>query len=433
MERCTACGSVTMAEDVVQALQSMDPEDVPPGVQAGEDTAETEEVDAARAAELAFLTAPLETEDVPTEWSELEPSTQVMDDITVTSEDAPTSVLSGGDLPFHLESQPPPPRRAQGPNTGDFLAPPMIFSIDDATENAPADPLGGGDDLFSLSEALAPPVPPEPLVSEQGPGPESDFDEERTRPAYPMSMETTLDPAVEIEPFRAERERRRQTRTYLAVSTLAVVIILAVGSQVLRSVDSADDQRPALSLSDAIGFLGIKADVDVSTAEAPADGSDTPDERTERTEPAEIEPEQVAVAPAPTMAAPASSGPAPTTIRVTRGPEPSGDGSASTAPPQKIVVSVAPSAPAPADFDELVRQGWSTVDGDPAAAQVLFENALRQRIGHPEASFGLGLALWRQGRKAGAVQHLCVAMRRGQEDTRREIEGMLRSEGLSCP
>ena len=115
MERCTECGTVTMAEDVVEALRSLDPEDIPPVRPSAEDTAETEEVDVERAAELGFLHAPLETDDAPTEWSEPEPGTEVMDEVTVASEDAPTSVSSDRDLPFHLESQPPPPRRARGP------------------------------------------------------------------------------------------------------------------------------------------------------------------------------------------------------------------------------------------------------------------------------------------------------------------------------
>ncbi|TNE92618.1 MAG: hypothetical protein EP330_01345 [Deltaproteobacteria bacterium] len=408
MEKCTQCGAVTMAES-----------------------------------ELEEVVRSLDTEDAPTEWAPVEGGTEVMDGMTLTSEDSPTAVGSTDELPFHVESQPPPPRRQRGPRTDEFFAPPMLtedwpalpnLSDNDRTEEAPrlTMPVVGSAlkgepavDLSSLREAAAPSPAPSMSSSAMGqmsaasaptPAPPSDFDDDVTRPAYPM--EGTLEPADEVGPYVLAREERAQTQLFLAVGGLAVIVILAVGAVAATTlVPARTAETPALSevITSSDGRVAVEV-------EEPSVADVLPPEP-KRKEP---------------------TGPV---IKVTKSEEPVAPVRGAVRRPVPVVVPVtaprptiqvtpkpAPSASASTgrSYSSLIQQGWSAVSSDPASAASAFRQALDLRVGDPEASYGLGYALWRQERQAEALPHLCLALRSGDEQTQREINGMLARSDLSC-
>jgi len=90
-------------------------------------------------------------------------------------------------------------------------------------------------------------------------------------------------------------------------------------------------------------------------------------------------------------------------------------------------------APAPkASAGALVDKGWSAVSGSPSKAMAYFEQALALKPGDAEASYGLGYALLQVGRGPEAKPHLCRALRNGSTQTKRDVQGMLGQNSMSC-
>ncbi|MCO4746516.1 MAG: hypothetical protein KC912_17095 [Proteobacteria bacterium] len=377
-------------------------------------------------ADLHEVVGELNTEDAPTDWAPTEEADRtVLQSLPAQASPDDETAIGGPDLPFSIESKPPPPKRSRAPEPVEFAAPPMLteefeyanLADVDRTEEAPklTMPVRGAAmtgepqiDLSSLREASAPPA------REMGPAPASDFNDEPTRPAYPM--EGTLEPADDVGHYMAERERRRQTWVFAAIGAVAIVLIVAATGTIsyLRVAAPADGSSTRPGLSEVISSSDGRVAVEV---EEPSVADMLP--------PA---PRAKAPAPAPeikiTRTAP-RVGP----TRVVRAPVPVAVPVTAPAP-----LSAATPAPAPSStgFASLLKQGWSSVSGDPASAVISFRSALDRRPGDAEASYGLGYALWRLERQSEALPHLCLALRSGGIDTQREVNGMLARSSLSC-
>lgn len=389
MDKCVQCGAVTLSEG-----------------------------------DLHDMVGALNTEDAPTDWAPVEAGTEVMDYGTVTSEDAPTSVANA-DLPFSVESQPPPPRRQATPTPEappvHFSAPPMLteeFELPtnladvDRTEEAPklTMPVTGGPalsaepriDLASLREAGAP--------AGATPADPDDFKGEVTRPAYPL--EGTLEPAEELGPYLLNRDDSRQTGTFLLMGVLAAIALLMVGLIGMGSYTQFQKERrggteaPALSevISSSDGRVAVEVE-EPSVADVLPPAPKAPIIKVSKTE---VPPTRGVV-----------RRPVPVVVPVTAS-------SGSTAP------APAPKPAAAGSYPSLLQQGWSAVTNDPSSAEASFSRALALRSGDPEASYGLGYALWRQDRQAEALPHLCTALGSSHLETQREVNGLLARSNLSC-
>lgn len=77
--------------------------------------------------------------------------------------------------------------------------------------------------------------------------------------------------------------------------------------------------------------------------------------------------------------------------------------------------------------------GWSQVERNPSTAAELFRRALRIKGGDGEATYGLGYALLKLGDASGATRYLCQASRIGGPSTRREVSGLIKTNGINCP
>lgn len=394
VDKCTSCGAVTLSE-----------------------------------AELHEVVSALSTEEAPTEWVPTEETERtVLQSLpTQASPDATTSVLGLGDadLPFHVESRPPPPKREHAPPVTHFSGPPMLtedfeapHNREDLTEEAPKltmpvrrSALVGEPqlDLSSLREASSPP-------RERGPAPASDFNETPTRPSYPL--EGTLEPADEVGSYLLDREDKRQKGAFATIGVVAIIAILGVVG-LMSYLGLVDSERGAvnggLGLSEVIstsdGRIAVEVD-EPSVAELlppePRRPTPAPEIKVSRTAPApRVGPTRVVRAAVPVVVPVTSPGPSPTSV-VAPTPKPSGG------------------------FASLVAEGWASVSGDPSSAVDAFSGALRYRPGDPEASYGLGYSLWRLDRQSEALPHLCLALRSGGVDIQREVNGMLARSSLSC-
>lgn len=101
------------------------------------------------------------------------------------------------------------------------------------------------------------------------------------------------------------------------------------------------------------------------------------------------------------------------------------------AEPSRTTVEFKPDAPAPSSWRSNIDRGWQLVEKRPAEAAEAFLSALRQQSNDPDANYGYGYALLKLGEKERARPYLCKA-RAGDEVTRREVAGLLKSNGLGC-
>jgi hypothetical protein len=153
--------------------------------------------------------------------------------------------------------------------------------------------------------------------------------------------------------------------------------------------------------------------------------------------------------PAPAPPAPAAepvpaAEPAPTTEPAPApAPEPAPAPAPEPAPAPAPAPEPAPAAPAPppqpapapraANAQATVDRGWRQVDAeDMWGAIALFDEALRASPGNAEAHYGLGYAYRQLDRPDESRRHLCSARPTATIETRREIDSLLRQNGLSC-
>jgi Flp pilus assembly protein TadD len=80
----------------------------------------------------------------------------------------------------------------------------------------------------------------------------------------------------------------------------------------------------------------------------------------------------------------------------------------------------------------LSRQGWNLVESNPSGAAEYFRRALQLRGGDADASYGLGYAMLKLHDRDGARQYLCQAIVTGDASTRREVSGLVKTNGLTC-
>lgn len=79
-----------------------------------------------------------------------------------------------------------------------------------------------------------------------------------------------------------------------------------------------------------------------------------------------------------------------------------------------------------------MNQGWANADSDVGAAKAAFKAALDQAPGNVDANYGYGYVLIKSGQPAAAKPYLCVGLKRGDTDTKREAQGFLSRNGLTC-
>ena len=133
------------------------------------------------------------------------------------------------------------------------------------------------------------------------------------------------------------------------------------------------------------------------------------------------------VAPEPAPAEPA--------LEAAAGGEP-GEGAAGPDAPEESEEAVEPApAPKPAPVDPvrvLIQKGWAVASRTPSEGAERFREALELAPRHPEASYGLGYCLLKQGDLEGARQHLCVARTSSKPDIRRDVDALLANNGMTC-
>ncbi len=203
----------------------------------------------------------------------------------------------------------------------------------------------------------------------------------------------------------AARRAQRNRMVMLAVVAVAALLLLAGGG---------------IYATGLLGDGGGGADGDGDLTAAPAT---EPAPKPEAAPAAGSDDEKAAAAPAaePALAPKPKAADKPAPPKPAAPPAP--------APPKPA----APPAPAPkASASALVDRGWAAVSGSPNKALTYFEQALERKPGDAEASYGLGYALLQLGRAPEAKPHLCRALRSGSTQTRRDVQGMLGQNSMSC-
>jgi hypothetical protein len=224
-----------------------------------------------------------------------------------------------------------------------------------------------------------------------------------------VPMDTAQPPAFEPTPTVATRQDLGRTlyvalaSVLLALLAVGAVVLLAVGVVLSRTpTDPATVVRPRM-LDERPGLPRVSGDpLIVPTA-----------------------PQATPATTVRAMPVPRATSPAPVPAAPNPGPPPSSPSSDPPAPVQ-------PAAPA-STVRGLVDQGWTLVEHDIPAATARFESALARRPAHPDANYGLGYVLLRQGRTLDARPYLCRALDGADITTQREITGLLARHQLSCP
>ena len=111
-----------------------------------------------------------------------------------------------------------------------------------------------------------------------------------------------------------------------------------------------------------------------------------------------------------------------------------------TSPPKPAPAQVAPAprsrsrsrrTPTGAQLRAL---GWKAVEADELGRAVtLFDRVLRRSPRDADALYGKGYALMRLDQRQGAQQAMCLAIRLGREDLRREVRSVMENNDLACP
>lgn len=148
-------------------------------------------------------------------------------------------------------------------------------------------------------------------------------------------------------------------------------------------------------------------------------------------------PKATAATPTPATPTPPASTPTPAT------PTPATPAPATPTPPTPKPATPKPTPrptpkpkPTPAETTTaagLTKLGWSQVERNPSTAAEYFRRALRIRGGDGEATYGLGYALLKLGDTNGAARYLCQASRIAGPSTRREVTGLIKTNGIDCP
>lgn len=108
---------------------------------------------------------------------------------------------------------------------------------------------------------------------------------------------------------------------------------------------------------------------------------------------------------------------------------------AATPEPEAPAPAPAPEAAPPKPVDPVrakIKEGWAVASRQPEVGAAAFREALVMRPGNPEASYGLGYCLMKQGDLEGARGHLCTARSTSDADIRRDVEALLANNGLTC-
>jgi hypothetical protein len=227
-------------------------------------------------------------------------------------------------------------------------------------------------------------------------------------PSAPPNLAATADAQEEVVPDEPEAAGDRMLGVVAVVAVLAAIAILV---WVIR------DGGPA------------------STTGAVPESS----------QPVEVAPPVVPVAPAPVPAAeepPAQPTTAPATAPTPAAPAepPAAEEPAAPEPPPKARTT----PPPPPDSrstrargaEAITRQGWSDVDRKRfSSAKRNFEKAIAAQNNHGPAHFGLGYVLERMGDQPGALDAYCKAQlfAGSDKELRREIRGRLNAIKGSCP
>ena len=92
-----------------------------------------------------------------------------------------------------------------------------------------------------------------------------------------------------------------------------------------------------------------------------------------------------------------------------------------------------PTTPPPSSGKALVKQGWNTVEKDPAKARDMFNRAVQANPGNAEAVYGRGYAAAKLGDSSAARSDLCTAQRLNHDpEMAAEIQAGLRRVGGAC-
>ena len=162
----------------------------------------------------------------------------------------------------------------------------------------------------------------------------------------------------------------------------------------------------------------------------PAPGTASPPPDAAAVVPAPTPPD--ASPPAPEAPAPAAAEPAPPTEPAPPAePIPVAQPTPQTQPVAAPRPQPAPQ-PAPASSAALISRGWSLVERDPVAAAAAFDSAMARNNRDPEANYGYGYALIRQGNSTAAAYYLCRALPAASTETSREVTALLERNGLTC-
>lgn len=79
-----------------------------------------------------------------------------------------------------------------------------------------------------------------------------------------------------------------------------------------------------------------------------------------------------------------------------------------------------------------IRAGWDSVESAPDEAALRFQQALATAPNNTDAVYGYGYAQLRLGNPESAKPYLCRARSSSSTETRREIDGLMRTHNLSC-
>jgi hypothetical protein len=112
------------------------------------------------------------------------------------------------------------------------------------------------------------------------------------------------------------------------------------------------------------------------------------------------------------------------------------------AEPAKAAAEPAKATPPPAasssstSVSTLIDRAWGAVDrGSVSQAATEFQAALAKDSANAVANYGYGYVLLQQGQTGSATTYLCRALANagGDVETRRDVEGLLRSNAITCP